>query len=441
MSTYKPILSLPVFCLLAFFLGCLSNQDKPRTWSEEEIQNVLENKDPNRKTKRGEPALHYAIRQKNIDTVTTLLKAGAKIDLKNRDHETPLYYAIKKRQWTPIPFDMIKLLIDKGADIHSKNSMKSNMFLPATQRKDTPLHIAARSGQPDVVSLLLQHKANPNIKNTYDRTPLHASQSAEITEALLANGANPNIRDMRGDSPVFMATSVPQLNLLIDANADLQSPGHNNKSVLNHFISSNNPEAVELLLSRGVDPAIRTSHTEWTPLHLAAQHSLPSLKRIIKHSAGIDIDIKDERGQTPLLFGIANSSEPVKLAKFLIESGADVRAKDKWGVTALHLAALIGNAGLADILIRNKAAINAQDYCGLTPLHYCAMKEIHNYKNRSSLVNTETYRKRLATAKVLLQKGAQSHIKDNQGDTPLSLAGKNEFNEFILIFREHGRHQ
>jgi ankyrin repeat protein len=57
--------------------------------------------------------------------------------------------------------ETIKLLLARGADINQAN-----------QAGDTPLHGAAVRGSPDIVAFLLQHGANPELRNARKLTAL-----------------------------------------------------------------------------------------------------------------------------------------------------------------------------------------------------------------------------------------------------------------------------
>lgn len=64
----------------------------------------------------------------------------------------------------------------------------------------------------------------------------------------------------------------------------------------------------------------------------------------------------------------------VKTLEFLLESGADVNAKDKGGLIPLHNASSYGHVDVAALLIRYGTSVNAVDKWGYTPLHEAAQK-------------------------------------------------------------------
>ena len=55
-------------------------------------------------------------------------------------------------------------------------------------------------------------------------------------------------------------------------------------------------------------------------------------------------------------------------------------------VSALHIAALHGQAHLVDLLIQHGAVVNASDYLGYTPLHLACQKCYQNIVVRKILV-------------------------------------------------------
>ncbi|GFX31924.1 ANK_REP_REGION domain-containing protein [Trichonephila clavipes] len=64
--------------------------------------------------------------------------------------------------------------------------------------------------------------------------------------------------------------------------------------------------------------------------------------------AGIDVDCRNERGQTPLIYTVVAvddcSRSRTKLVKLFLEAGADPNAADWKGLTALMHASILGQA-------------------------------------------------------------------------------------------------
>ena len=114
-------------------------------------------------------------------------------------------------------------------------------------------------------------------------------------------------------------------------------------------------------------------------------------------------DVKDSRGQTPLMFAAAFGS--LEAMKLLISSGADTKAVSESGVTALHWST--GDVRKVRLLLDQGAEVNKASALGRTPL----------------LVAADTYGT-LETVRLLLQKGAEVNVADSVGFTPLNVAAR-----------------
>ena len=98
---------------------------------------------------------------------------------------------------------------------------------------NTALMIASVNNKPDIVKFLLEHGADPNIKNDAGNTALYLlgapSANKQILELLLSHDANPNVKMAGGKTPLFLATmrynADPDLvKLLLDSGADRSIP-------------------------------------------------------------------------------------------------------------------------------------------------------------------------------------------------------------------------
>ena len=125
---------------------------------------------------------------------------------------------------------------------------------------------------------------------------------------------------------------------------------------------------------------------------------LATLRVLVKDNGA---NVKDARGQTPLMFAAAFGS--LEAMKLLISSGADARAESEAGVTALHWCT--GDVAKVRLLLDQGADVNKASRLGRTPL----------------LVAAETHGT-LETVRLLLQKNADVNVADNVGFTPLIAA-------------------
>src|SRR5207302_8330864 len=117
-------------------------------------------------------------------------------------------------------------------------------------------------------------------------------------------------------------------------------------------------------------------------------NDLASLRSLIKSS---DVNTKDERGSTPLMFAAAFGS--VDGMKLLLDAGAEVNAKNAFDVTALHWCA--GDLAKVRLLLPKGADVNARSKQGRTPLIVAA-----------------AYDGNLEVVKLLIGKGADMAAKD-----------------------------
>ena len=65
----------------------------------------------------GMTPLHYAMREKNIEGAIALLNAGADPNIPDRDHATALAYI----NGMPEEIELLKLMLEKGGDVHFNN--------------------------------------------------------------------------------------------------------------------------------------------------------------------------------------------------------------------------------------------------------------------------------------------------------------------------------
>ena len=122
---------------------------------------------------QGNNALMIAVLNKQRESVRTLIKRDANVNLRNQDGKSALWYSVESGD-----LPITKLLLDAGAEVN----VQDNEF------GQTPIFIAAQKNYTDLVSLLVAHRADANIKDIHGETaiPKDATTHNEAQKLLVA---------------------------------------------------------------------------------------------------------------------------------------------------------------------------------------------------------------------------------------------------------------
>ncbi|KAL9113167.1 MAG: hypothetical protein Q9227_002779 [Pyrenula ochraceoflavens] len=237
-----------------------------------------------------------------------------------------------------------------------------------------PLDLALRHGHRDMCMALLQHETFVNERNM-NVWPLHRAVEHEwpdIVDRLLHMRANLDLRNFSNHTPLHTACRDCEndeiLRLLLDAGSELEAQATKQATPLMLAAEAGNVKAVKILIDAGAN-INAVDGMGRTPLHYAARCNRPAVVELLIQ-AGLPVDILCAAGDTPL--HVAAMSGQKETAMSLIEKGCPVNAVNVVGATALHVAIAWGFEKFALALIQRGADALTADVFYWNAIHILA---------------------------------------------------------------------
>uniref|UniRef100_A0A8C3ML58 Uncharacterized protein n=1 Tax=Geospiza parvula TaxID=87175 RepID=A0A8C3ML58_GEOPR len=344
------VLSFPLSPSLQIRLGTESNHDTALTLAcaggHEELVSVLIARGANieHRDKKGFTPLILAATAGHVGVVEILLDKGGDIEAQSeRTKDTPLSLACSGgRQevvdlllargankehrnvsdYTPLSLaasggyvNIIKILLNAGAEINSRTGSKLGI---------SPLMLAAMNGHVPAVKLLLDMGSDINAQIETNRNTaltLACFQGrAEVVSLLLDRKANVEHRAKTGLTPLMEAASGGYAEVgrvLLDKGADVNAPPvpSSRDTALTIAADKGHYKFCELLINRGAHIDVRNKKGN-TPLWLAANGGHYDVVQLLVQ-AGADVDAADNRKITPLMSAFRKGH--VKVVQFLVK--------------------------------------------------------------------------------------------------------------------------
>ncbi|XVF09412.1 hypothetical protein REPUB_Repub07fG0090500 [Reevesia pubescens] len=170
---------------------------------------------------------------------------------------------------------------------------------------------------------------------------------------LIGAGADPNKTDYDGRSPLHIAASKGYEDItgfLIEQNVDINILDKFGNTPLLEAVKHGHDRVASLLVQAGA--ALAMDDAGGFLCITVARRDLNLLKRAL--AGGIDPNAKSYDYRTPL--HVAASEGLYLVAKTLVEAGASVFSKDRWGNTPLDEARICGNRNLIGLLEAARAS-------------------------------------------------------------------------------------
>jgi ankyrin repeat protein len=389
---------------------------------------------------RGNQPIHWATMTRQLDIIDLLLARGADINARRQDGARPIQLAngdYHFRGWRDVPKDWpvtpaqvlahlrargayvdictaasigdlerVQTLLDQDPTLANRIAEYASYYIGG----GAPLNNAAARGHIDIVRLLLDRGADPNLREEGIAPRGHALYSAaanghyEIAKLLLARGAYPN----------------PEVESSADA--------------LSRAISNSDQPMIDLLCSYGASRAVHLlayhGDVRTAAAVFAANPALADDPEALANAAGegqeaflrLMLRYQPDLPKRLTFPAWSVGAKTRALNELLFEHGMNPSQPDWLGITPLHQFARKGDVDRATLFIEHGADLHArdEDICS-TPLGWAAKFG------------------QAAMVELLLKYGARPNLPDDPPwATPLAWSTRRGHQQIAALLTQHG---
>ncbi|KAJ5066264.1 ankyrin repeat-containing protein [Anaeramoeba ignava] len=272
-------------------------------------------------------ALLTAIREsKSSEVIDFLIKSGADLDAKDSKNRTLLFYIM--RHLSPETGSLISYILEKGARINDKDNLLQ-----------TPIFYAFINKQPiDIIKLLIEKGADTNIYNFYGENLMDIcakyNPNIELFQLLIDKGVEINEKDKHfKNSLTYLLQNypknIPEIKFLVSKGASV------GKSLFPFVMDPKYFEIIKFTLSLDSSLINEKNFLQQTLLHRACftKNNIKTIELVIQK--GINVNAEDYFGNTALHFACQNKLENETI-KLLISSGVNPSIQNCYNRYALQ---------------------------------------------------------------------------------------------------------
>ena len=440
-------------------------------------------------------ALHAAARYGHEAIMVVLLDHGADMSITTPGGRDVLSVAANAGE-----LGIMKLLLDRGYELFNDNwSHHGALVLFSLERlvgvtkmyEWRDLYNELDSTTLDVITRMTKNGLDFTASTpgcTAAALLLLVADSKDAIQMMITKGANINERLGEELPLMWLASALTSENAvrnLVECGAELEVEDESGHSVLHGSVYNRSDSVLQYLLSQGLD-CNKANDEGCTPLHMAAaegserqlalllaakadttavtEHGENILHFALKNRkckdimgcigtlpSSVDINARNREGLTPL--HVAASKGTLDHVRWALESGADVTVVDRENRSVFHLAATNDLGDREDILkflLDSGADISATDEDGATVLHHALsstqVRTKGNMKRGPGILEKRPYgglgleelldrifkfgvlpwrRDDEAVLNLLLDRGARVDAQDDNGTTCLHIACAN----------------
>ncbi|GFO07798.1 ankyrin-3 [Plakobranchus ocellatus] len=198
-----------------------------------------------------------------------------------------------------------------------------------------------------------------------------------------------------------------------------------------------NRDIFEVLYTDGA--AIKNATTQWDdmpPFHFAiANGNVAAVEGMIE--LGADVNIADDAGMTPLHAACSFAYFPLEGVKKLLAVGADCNRSGHGGFTPLHLAVAGARPEVVRILLENGADMHLKTNLGETNLSLALSWTTYDFKTKCVKFNRPTSSRikqdKISCARILLEKGFDIRLCDTDDISILNAVVRSDISSVDLL--------
>lgn len=397
-------------------------------------------------------ALTKATEGNHTSVIELLVKAGANLEDKDGDGDTPLQTSINwgnvaatrklvelganpncesKYNWTPLTRaikdyreDVVKLLLEIGADVNYQSSEGyppiwyaynyNNSYISLLVQKgaeidvkigtneNTLLMLAVSNGNETLSTQLLNLKADTSLTNKWGWNAYMIALEKGVTSSqfmtkLVAQGISQQQKALASFFVAARNGETDELRLLLAQSPQLLNAlSYEGKTALAVAATNNRKEAALFLLEQGA-----ATHAEaegqWDALTIAVHHQYYELAKIFLDKG---FPVNDNGGNClGLVQAITHNNH--EIFQLLLEKGGNIETDCGYGQTLLYEAVYKNHLDFVETLLQMGADPDVPNKGGYYPIYQAV------------------YYKYMAVLKKLLQMGANPNAKNEWGETPL----------------------
>ena len=314
--------------------------------------------DPESNLSPDEKVLIGYIKKGDLEALKKFVSESDKINLNFRDAmgRTPLMYAAEYR--CESSKGILELLLSKGAVLGITDNDGNNALI-----------IAAMVGNVDAVDVFLKDKNGKRLidmENSFGDTPLivaAGSGQLGVLKQLREKGVNANATGALGDTALIRAVKKGHADVVDElANqwyADMKIQNEDGDTALICAVKAKDRRSVEVLLYAAGEyhemPLVDLTNKEGkTALFCAVEDGESDIVRQLLLAGGAQAKIK-KTGDTPLICAARDGN--MDIVNMLLEYNADINEENNAHETALVCALKSGHAEIAKLLLGRKKIV------------------------------------------------------------------------------------